>query len=66
VVSLFQIEGVYDKLVEVENSPWVAALVEGKRASHLNLSHFMIYVSDAGCYEFAAESWSYQESPVDH
>jgi hypothetical protein len=65
VCDVFQI-GAYDKLVEVENSRWLPLLIRDRREKgieHLDLSHFMIYIADAGCYEFAAESWSYQERP---
>jgi hypothetical protein len=58
----------YDKLVEVENSRWVPELVKDaalRGVPHIDLTHYMIYIADEGCYEFAAETWNYRESPAD-
>lgn len=61
VAKAFQVNESYGLLTEVENSDWIAGLLDGKLASHLDLNHFLIYIPDDGCYEFAAESWSYEE-----
>jgi hypothetical protein len=56
----WHIEGAYDTLAEVENSPWVeemrAQIVERWRY-HWQMHHYMIYL-DGGCFEFIADSWA--------
>ncbi|UAJ80886.1 hypothetical protein IT072_07735 [Leifsonia sp. ZF2019] len=59
----------YNKLVEVENSIWISELIRDRRernVAHLDLSHFLIYIAEEGCYEFAAETWQYQEQSHGH
>jgi hypothetical protein len=57
----WHIEGAYDTLVEIEDSPWVKEVVadiseqwRDKWEAH----HFMIYLDSAGCFEVIAESWT--------
>lgn len=62
----WHIEGAYDAVVEVVESTWVRDLLEAEpdyRAGHWVVRHFMLYLDSAGCFEFAAESWS--ELPVE-
>ncbi len=56
----WHIEGVYDKLVEIEDSGWVRDIVKdmvpnlrGKTPLH----HYMIYMDSAGCFEVIAAAW---------
>jgi hypothetical protein len=63
----FQIAA-YDKLVDVDRSPWIAELLNGSQNAATDepaLVHFMIYIADEGCYEFAAHAWRYFERPVE-
>ncbi len=57
----WKIRASYDKLVEIQNSPWVDDLRDGipedlKNAWQLN--HYMIYFDSDGCFEVIADSWS--------
>jgi hypothetical protein len=50
----------YDALMEVEDSEWVAELLEAMPADmrdDFEMHHFMIYLDSSGCYEVVAESW---------
>ena len=61
--TLFQLKA-YDRVLEVQDSPWLVELIRDKRERgviHLDLSHFMVYIADSGCFEFAAETWRYFE-----
>jgi hypothetical protein len=56
----WHIEGAYDTIVEIEESPWVAELLKAEPAGTRGrwvIRHFMLYLDSAGCYEVAAESW---------
>ena len=61
--TVWHIDGVYDSLVEIENSSWVAEVqaetIERQRklGQPWNMHHYMIYLDGAGCFEFLAESW---------
>lgn len=56
----WQVEHSYDKLVEVEDSEWVAELKANTPESFRNqwdMHHYMIFLDSSGCYEIVAESW---------
>jgi len=67
------VDGIYDRLVEVVNSAWVAELnsvyvshfaVPGRTPTQVH--HYMIYLDSVGAFEVVAESWSWlSEEPVD-
>ena len=60
--TAWHVDGVYDTLAEVTSSEWVGELMAAEPAEtwgHWEIHHFMIYVDSAGCYEVAAESWSW-------
>jgi hypothetical protein len=59
--TAWHIEGTYDTLVEIKNSPWLQEILadtqemwRDKWATH----HYMIYLDSVGCFEVIAESWS--------
>lgn len=57
----WHIDGVYDTLVEIENSSWVkevSADTSERYRSKSQSHHFMIYLDSAGCFEIVAESWN--------
>jgi hypothetical protein len=50
----------YDQLMEVEDSEWVAELLEATPADmreDFEMHHYVIYVDSSGCYEIVAKSW---------
>ncbi len=57
----WHIEGAYDTLVEVEDSPWVEEIrvdtIEQWR-DKWEMHHYMIYLDSVGCFEIIAESWA--------
>jgi hypothetical protein len=56
----WHIEGAYDTLVEVENSPWVEkmrAQTPERWRHEWEMHHYLIYL-DGGCFEFIADSWA--------
>ena len=61
--TVWHIDGVYDTLVEIEDSSWVAEVqaetIERQRklGESWNMHHYMIYLDSVGCFEFLAESW---------
>lgn len=57
--SPWQIEDVYDTLVEIDNSEWVIELgVRSKGlAGNVKLRHYMICLDSVGCFEVAAAGW---------
>lgn len=58
----WHVEGAYDTLTEVSGSEWVSELLAAEPAEtwgRWEIRHFMIYIDSAGCYEIAAESWSW-------
>jgi len=69
--TLWHVEGVYDTLVEVVPSDWVAELDRAFEAHDDGIPrdethHFMIYVDSAGSFEVAASSWSWlPEEPAE-
>lgn len=55
----WHIEGAYDTVVELEDSPWVAELLMAEPAETWGrwiIRHFMLFIDGAGCFEVAAES----------
>ena len=59
--KVWHIEGAYDTLVEVEDSPWVAEIradTSEQWRDAWEMHHYMIYLDRAGCFEVIAESWS--------
>jgi hypothetical protein len=57
----WHIEGVYDTLVEVDDSDWIAELRADTSAQWQNereAHHYMIYLDSAGSFEIVAESWA--------
>jgi hypothetical protein len=60
--TAWHVEGAYDTLVEVTPSDWVAELLQAEPAEtwgRWEVHHFMIFVDSAGCYEVAAQEWSW-------
>lgn len=58
--TAWHIEGAYDTIVEVEDSPWVAELLMAEPAETWGrwvIRHFMVFLDSVGCFEVAAESW---------
>jgi len=60
--TVWHVEGAYDTLVEVKNSPWIQELqadITDKQNTGLQwaMNHYMIYLDSVGCFEFVAESW---------
>ncbi len=59
----WHIEGAYDTLVEIENSPWVAEIqaatadIQRRFGQKWELHHYMIYLDSSGTFEVIAESW---------
>jgi hypothetical protein len=59
--KVWHIEGAYDTLVEVEDSPWVEEIRADTAAQWRNeweMHHYMIYLDSVGCFELIAESWA--------
>lgn len=59
--TAWHIEGAYDTVVELEDSPWGAELLMAEPAETWGrwvIRHFMLFLDSAGCYEVAAESVS--------
>lgn len=57
--TAWHIEGSYDTLVEVEDSPWVDEIradTSEPWRSEWPMRHFMIYL-DGGCFEVLAANW---------
>ncbi|WP_275727456.1 hypothetical protein [Arthrobacter sp. Cr_A7] len=60
--TLWHSEDAYDTLVEVERSEWAAELLEAQPSDtrgEWKIRHFLIYISDAGAYEIAAEDFEW-------
>lgn len=61
--TAWHIDGAYDTLVEIENSPWKdevqadTADRQRRLGETWALHHYMIYLDSSGCFEFLAESW---------
>lgn len=56
----WHIEGAYDTLVEIEESPWVEELRADTQEMWRNkweMHHYMICLDSVGCFEVVAESW---------
>jgi hypothetical protein len=50
----------YDRLIEVENSKWVAEIRADTQEMWRNkwqMHHYMIALDSAGCFEVIAEAW---------
>ncbi|WP_263381041.1 hypothetical protein [Granulicella paludicola] len=65
--NLEQIEGSYDKLVEVEQSAWREKWFTPsaqKRSRATEVHHYMIYTDSVGCFETLAESWEVIDEPI--
>jgi hypothetical protein len=60
---VWNIEGAYDTLVEIEDSSWVDEIKADTAERRIKLGEkwgmhdYMIYLDSAGCFEFIAESW---------
>jgi hypothetical protein len=60
---VWHIEGSYDTLVEIENSPWVEELqadtadTQRRLGQKWEMHHYMIYLDSSGTFEVIAESW---------
>lgn len=67
--SVWNIDGCYDTLVEVESSDWLAE-IEGSISPRLRsqvarvLKHYMIYLDSVGCFEVIAEGWVFEKQYV--
>lgn len=58
----WHIDDVYDTLVEIESSEWVAELVGDMSPDMRDLfemHHYMIYFDSSGCYEVVAAAWRF-------
>ena len=63
----WHIEGAYDTLVEVEESPWVEELrvdTAERWRNKWEMHHYMIYFDSAGCFELIASSWDALQEEV--
>jgi hypothetical protein len=61
----WHIDEVYDTLVEVEGSEWVAELRRAQKSSWPpEIHHYMIYIDSAGSYEIAALDWEWLPEQV--
>lgn len=59
--TALHIEGAYDTLVEVEDSPWVQEIrvdINAQWRDKWEMHHYLIYLDNAGCFEAIAESWA--------
>jgi hypothetical protein len=59
--TAWNIEGAYDTLVEVEDSPWVVEMradTQERWRDHWAMHHYMIYLDGVGCFEVIADSWA--------
>ncbi|HEY8696090.1 MAG TPA: hypothetical protein VIM02_00605 [Rhizomicrobium sp.] len=58
--TAWHVEGSYDTLVEIEESPWLAEIISDipeVLRPKWGLRHYMIYIDSSGCFEFIAKSW---------
>jgi hypothetical protein len=58
--TAWHIDGVYDTLVEVEDSPWVKEMradTSEQWRDKWAMHHYMIYLDSTGCFEVIADSW---------
>ncbi len=58
--TAWHIEGAYDTLTEVEDSPWVQEMRADTNAQWRDkwaMHHYLIYLDSVGCFEAIAESW---------
>jgi hypothetical protein len=58
---LWHIDGAYDTVAEVLDSPWVAQLRRDTTKgweTYFVLRHFMLYLDSFGCQEVIAADWS--------
>jgi hypothetical protein len=59
--TAWHIDGAYDTLVEIEDSPWVDEVrsdMNPQWRDKWEMHHYMIYLDSAGCFEIIAASWS--------
>ena len=60
----FQIENSYERVISFNNSNVLEEVKRNANVSGININkeskHFMLYISDYGCYEFVAEKISYR------
>jgi hypothetical protein len=62
----WHIEGAYDTLVEIQDSPWVEEIWADTQVMWRDkwpMHHYMIYLDSVGCFEVIAESW--QAAPAE-
>ena len=62
--TAWHIEGVYDTLVEVEESSWLKEITsdtEEMWRDKWEMHHYMVYLDSVGCFEVIAESWQIVE-----
>ena len=66
--TAWHIEGAYDTLVEVVDSPWVLELREAMQPEWREkwvTKHYLIYLDSAGCFELVASGFEpIEEGPV--
>jgi hypothetical protein len=59
----------YDVLTEIENSEWVAELLDATPADmrgNFEMHHYIIYFDGSGCFEVVARSWAaLPETPLE-
>jgi hypothetical protein len=59
--TAWHIEGAYDTVVEILESPWIDELQNSQSTRSIRswtMRHFMLYLDSAGCFEFVAESYA--------
>jgi hypothetical protein len=64
---VWDFEGAYNALVEVEESTWVRSLVGAQRPEmrgRFEIRHFMIYIEDSGSYKWAAADFELVRHPA--
>jgi hypothetical protein len=61
--TVWHIEGAYDTLVEIEESPWIEQIQadtsdrQRRHGERWELHHYMIYLDSFGTLEVIAQSW---------
>lgn len=57
--TVWHIDGIYDTIAEVEDSPWVEELRRPRSAQMWGwiIRHLVVYFDSFGCFEAAAGSW---------
>jgi hypothetical protein len=65
--TAWHVQDAYDTISEVVSSDWLNELRVDEQESargRWELHHFILYIDSVGCFELAAESWSWLEDVV--